>query len=76
MGRQIYGSPPVVTVQGTLTTLQSQAGRQPSQPTITSPTSGATLSSFTPTLSSSAFFVTTPTRMQGRSGSLPTTQPL
>ncbi len=57
MGRQIYGSPPVVTVQGTLTTLQSQAGRQPSQPTITSPTSGATLSSFTPTLSSSAFFV-------------------
>lgn len=57
MGRQIYGSPPVVTVQGTLTTLQSQAGRQPSQPSITSPSSGATLSNFTPTLTSSAFFV-------------------
>lgn len=57
MGRQIYGSPPVVTVQGTLTTLQSQAGRQPSQPSITSPSSGTTLTNFTPTLTSSAFFV-------------------
>lgn len=57
MGRQIYGSQPVVTVQGTVTTLQSQAGRQPSQPTITSPASGTLLPNLTPTLTSSAFFV-------------------
>lgn len=57
MGREISGSPNIVTVQGTVTTLTSQAGRQPSTPTITSPSSGTVLTSFTPTLTSSAFFV-------------------
>ena len=57
MGRKISGSPDIVTVQGTVTTLTSQAGRQPSMPTITSPSSGTVITSFTPTLNSSAFFV-------------------
>ncbi len=57
MGRQIGGSPALISVQGTVTTLTSQAGRQPQQPAITSPSDNSTLSNFTPTLSSSAFFV-------------------
>lgn len=57
MGRQIGGSPALISVQGTVTTLTSQAGRQPQQPSITSPADNSTLSDFTATLSSSAFFV-------------------
>jgi hypothetical protein len=57
MGRQIGGSPALISVQGTVTTLTSQAGRQPQQPSITSPADNSTLSNFTPTITSSAFFV-------------------
>lgn len=56
MGRQISNSQ-TVTVQGTVNTLQSQSGRQPSTPTITSPASGTNLTSFSPTFSGSNFFV-------------------
>lgn len=56
MGRQI-SNPQAVTVQGTINTLQSQSGRQPGTPTITSPANGTNITSFSPTFSSSAFFV-------------------
>lgn len=56
MGRQIGGSPTTINMQGTITTLTSQSGRQPGQPQISSPSDNSTLSNFTPTLSSSAFF--------------------
>jgi hypothetical protein len=56
MGRQIGGSPTTINMQGTITTLTSQSGRQPGQPLISSPFDNSTLANFTPTLSSSAFF--------------------
>lgn len=56
MGRQIGASPTTINMQGTITTLTSQSGRQPGQPLINSPSDNSTLANFTPTLSSSAFF--------------------
>lgn len=56
MGRQIGGSPTTINMQGTITTMTTQIGRQPGQPSITSPSDNGVLSNFTPTVASSAFF--------------------
>ena len=56
MGRQLT-NPAAVTVQGTVNTLQSQGGRVPATPSITGPTSNTNLSTWTPEITSSAFFV-------------------